>query len=55
MTSDPALGTHLAQIILKTMKGQAQIMKVELNCRKRDTLVLDMRCTGDGVIMERLK
>lgn len=47
MTSDPALGTHLVQIIFKTMKGQVQVMKVELNCRKRDTLVLDLRYTGD--------
>lgn len=47
MTSDSALGTHLAPIIFKAMKGQAQIMKVELNGHKRDTLVLDLRCTGD--------
>lgn len=47
MTSDPALGTHLAQIIFKAMKGQAQITKVELNGHKRDTVVLDVRCTGD--------
>lgn len=47
MTSDPALDTHLAQIIFKAMKGQAQITKVELNDHKRDTLVLDLRCTGE--------
>lgn len=34
-------------MIFKTMKVQAQIMKVGLNCRKRDTFVLDVRCTGD--------
>ena len=47
MTSDPAVGTYLAQIIFKTMKGQAQIMKVVPNYLRRDTFVYDLRCTGD--------
>ena len=47
MNSDPSLGTRLAQIIFKTMKGQAQVRKAVLNCSKRDTFVPDLRCTGD--------
>lgn len=47
VTTGPELGRALPQILLKTMKGQAEGDDVLLHCGEKDVPGLDLRCAGE--------